>query len=88
MYSLCVCVCCSAIIEHTNKVIFLEDEDIARTFGGTLNIHRMSRAKNDVATREVVKLQMELQHIMKGERQTLGPLRHCLVIGSIPLRVR
>ena len=30
----------SAIIEHTNKVVFLEDDDVASVKNGRLNIHR------------------------------------------------
>ncbi len=37
----------SAIIEHTNKVIFLEDDDVASVKNGTLSIHR---AKSDGQT--------------------------------------
>jgi glucosamine--fructose-6-phosphate aminotransferase (isomerizing) len=54
----------SAIIEHTNKVIFLEDDDVASVKGGILSIHR---AKSDGNTdRDVTTLKMELQQIMKG----------------------
>merc|ERR1712111_209567 len=33
----------SAIIEHTNRVIFLEDDDVAAVSSGVLSIHRVSR---------------------------------------------
>ncbi|XP_018652568.1 family C44 unassigned peptidase (C44 family) [Schistosoma mansoni] len=56
--------CASALIEHTDKVIFLEDDDVAAVRNGQLTIHRLSRSAS--ATREVVTLQMELQQIMKG----------------------
>ncbi|CAH8608973.1 unnamed protein product [Heterobilharzia americana] len=56
--------CASALIEHTDKVIFLEDDDLAAVRDGQLTIHRLSRGAS--ATREVVTLQMELQQIMKG----------------------
>ncbi|KAH8858494.1 Glutamine--fructose-6-phosphate aminotransferase [isomerizing] 2 [Schistosoma japonicum] len=56
--------CASALIEHTDKVIFLEDDDVASVRDGQLTIHRLSRSAS--ATREVVTLQMELQQIMKG----------------------
>ncbi|CAH8531173.1 unnamed protein product [Schistosoma turkestanicum] len=56
--------CASALIEHTDKVIFLEDDDVASVHDGQLTIHRLSRSAS--TTREVVTLQMELQQIMKG----------------------
>ncbi|KAF8567062.1 hypothetical protein P879_05200, partial [Paragonimus westermani] len=56
----------SSLIEHTDKVIFLEDNDIAAVRDGLLTIHRLDRCANDATTREVVTLQMELQQIMKG----------------------
>ncbi|CAH8642214.1 unnamed protein product [Dicrocoelium dendriticum] len=56
----------SSLIEHTDKVIFLEDDDIAAVSDGLLTIHRLNRAENDSTTREVVTLQLELQQIMKG----------------------
>ncbi|KAF7259305.1 hypothetical protein EG68_02878, partial [Paragonimus skrjabini miyazakii] len=56
----------SSLIEHTDKVIFLEDDDIAAVRDGLLTIHRLDRCANDATTREVVTLQMELQQIMKG----------------------
>ncbi|NXS07991.1 GFPT2 aminotransferase, partial [Neodrepanis coruscans] len=51
----------SAIIEHTNRVIFLEDDDIA-----ALSIHRLERSASDDPSRAIQTLQMELQQIMKG----------------------
>nr|CAB3248902.1 glutamine--fructose-6-phosphate aminotransferase [isomerizing] 2 [Phallusia mammillata] len=57
----------SAIIEHTNQVIFLEDDDVAAAVDGGLSIHRLKRGKDDEATsRAVMSLQMEMQQIMKG----------------------
>ena len=57
----------SAVIEHTNQVIFLEDDDVAAVSNGSLTIHRVSRSIDDSTVREVVTLKMELQQIMKGE---------------------
>ena len=37
----------SAIIEHTNRVIFLEDDDVAAVANGVLSIHRVKRALDD-----------------------------------------
>lgn len=62
----------SAIIEHTNRVIFLEDDDVAWIYNGRLTIHRINRKKRDVnnddfsLTREITTLKLEIQQIMKG----------------------
>nr|XP_033783004.1 glutamine--fructose-6-phosphate aminotransferase [isomerizing] 2 isoform X1 [Geotrypetes seraphini] len=56
----------SAIIEHTNKVIFLEDDDIAAVADGKLSIHQIKRSVGDNSSRVIQTLQMELQQIMKG----------------------
>lgn len=58
----------SAIIEHTNKVIYLEDDDIAAVVGGKLSLHRLNRLAGEVPVRAIQTLQMELQEIMKGQR--------------------
>merc|ERR1712240_22805 len=54
----------SAIIEHTNRVIFLEDDDVASVKNGVLSIHRPNK-EGDFA-REITTLKMEIQQIMKG----------------------
>merc|ERR1719226_235642 len=54
----------SAIIEHTNRVIFLEDDDVAGVKAGVLSIHRNNK-EGDFA-REITTLKMEIQQIMKG----------------------
>uniref|UniRef100_A0A8D0GW10 Glutamine--fructose-6-phosphate aminotransferase [isomerizing] 1 n=1 Tax=Sphenodon punctatus TaxID=8508 RepID=A0A8D0GW10_SPHPU len=56
----------SAVIEHTNRVIFLEDDDVAAVVDGRLSIHRIRRTAADHPSRAVQTLQMELQQIMKG----------------------
>jgi glutamine---fructose-6-phosphate transaminase (isomerizing) len=57
----------SAVIEHTNQVIFLEDDDVAVVRDGCLNIHRIKKGDvNEATHREVHELQLELQQIMKG----------------------
>ncbi|XP_020326525.1 glutamine--fructose-6-phosphate aminotransferase [isomerizing] 2 [Oncorhynchus kisutch] len=56
----------SAIIEHTNKVIYLRDDDIAAVAQGKLSLHRMSRCAGEDPNRAIQTLQMELQQIMKG----------------------
>ena len=62
----------SAIIEHTNQVIFLEDDDVAAVSNGDLTIHRIKRDFNDPNesnVREVITLKLEIQEIMKGEER-------------------
>lgn len=57
----------SAIIEHTDRVIFLEDDDVAAVNNGVLTIHRIKRDNDDSpSSREVTTLKMEIQQIMKG----------------------
>ncbi|KAG8525443.1 glutamine--fructose-6-phosphate transaminase (isomerizing) [Bacidia gigantensis] len=57
----------AAIVEHTKKVLYLEDDDIAHIHDGSLNIHRLN--KNDGASnvRAIQTLELELQEIMKGK---------------------
>ncbi|XP_034938830.1 glutamine--fructose-6-phosphate aminotransferase [isomerizing] 2-like isoform X2 [Chelonus insularis] len=56
----------SAVIEHTDRVIFLEDDDVAAVKQGTLSIHRLRRCMDDPHAREITTLKMEIQQIMKG----------------------
>ncbi|XP_067011140.1 glutamine--fructose-6-phosphate aminotransferase [isomerizing] 2 isoform X2 [Anabrus simplex] len=56
----------SAVIEHTNRVIFLEDDDVAAVREGSLSIHRLRRSLDDSHSREIITLKMEIQQIMKG----------------------
>lgn len=58
----------SAIIEHTKKVIFLEDNDIAHLSNGKLTIHRLHSQEKDPLgdKREIKTIQTELTQIMKG----------------------
>ncbi|XP_055334949.1 glutamine--fructose-6-phosphate aminotransferase [isomerizing] 2-like [Paramacrobiotus metropolitanus] len=59
----------SAIIEHTNRVLYLEDDDVAYvTCEGGLSIHRIKRTldPNEPTSREITTLRLELQQIMKG----------------------
>ena len=60
---------CSAIIEHTNQVIYLEDNDVAAVSDGMLTIHRLSSGDgtDEKAVREVHVLKMQIQQIMKGK---------------------
>ena len=58
----------SAIIEHTNKVLYLEDDDIAAVIKGKLSLHRMNRLAGENSVRAIQTLQIELQQIMKGQK--------------------
>jgi glucosamine--fructose-6-phosphate aminotransferase (isomerizing) len=64
----------SAIIEHTKRVLYLEDDDIAHISEGELHIHRFRRAEDGnitpsqaAATRSIETLELELAEIMKGK---------------------
>ncbi|CAF1611781.1 unnamed protein product, partial [Didymodactylos carnosus] len=60
----------SAIIEHTNQVIFMEDDDLACVSNGALTIHRTQHGDvTQSAIREIHELKLELQQIMKGSYQ-------------------
>lgn len=56
----------SAIIEHTDRVIYLEDDDVAAVKDGALSIHRLKKCLDDPHAREITTLKMEIQQIMKG----------------------
>ena len=58
----------SAVIEHTNKVLYMEDDDIAVVTDGKLSIHRVNRRVGEDPVRAIQTLQMELQQIMKGQQ--------------------
>ncbi|KZV85143.1 isomerising glucosamine-fructose-6-phosphate aminotransferase [Exidia glandulosa HHB12029] len=57
----------SAVIEHTKRVLFLEDDDIAHIAHGELHIHRLRRGDNKSSTRLIETLDLELAEIMKGK---------------------
>ncbi|KAK9464204.1 uncharacterized protein V1516DRAFT_669854 [Lipomyces oligophaga] len=56
----------ASIIEHTKKVLYLEDDDIAHIYDGELHIHRVRREAGEPAIRSIQTLEMELNEIMKG----------------------
>lgn len=64
----------SAIVEHTKRVLYLEDDDIAHIASGELHIHRLRR-KDDgsqspsqvASTRSIETLEIEIAEIMKGK---------------------
>jgi glutamine---fructose-6-phosphate transaminase (isomerizing) len=57
----------SAIVEHTKKVLYLEDDDIAHIHDGALNIHRLNKDDGTSNVRTIQTLELELQEIMKGK---------------------
>ena len=57
----------SAIIEHTKKVLYLEDDDIAHIHEGQLNIHRLTKDDGTSNVRAIQTIELQLQEIMKGK---------------------
>ncbi|KAI1794428.1 L-glutamine D-fructose 6-phosphate amidotransferase [Ganoderma leucocontextum] len=61
----------SAIIEHTKRVLYLEDDDIAHIAEGELHIHRLRRNEEggvpQAQHRTIETLEIELAEIMKGK---------------------
>ncbi|KAF2454809.1 glucosamine-fructose-6-phosphate aminotransferase [Lineolata rhizophorae] len=57
----------SAIVEHTKKVLYLEDDDIAHIHEGSLNIHRIKKDDGSSNVRAIQTLEIQLQEIMKGQ---------------------
>ncbi|KAF5310549.1 hypothetical protein D9619_008201 [Psilocybe cf. subviscida] len=67
----------AAIIEHTKRVLYLEDDDIAHIAEGELHIHRLRRKEEGsqtpsqiATTRTIETLELELAAIMKGKFDT------------------
>ncbi|CAG8485923.1 13666_t:CDS:2 [Ambispora gerdemannii] len=56
----------SAIVEHTKRVLYLEDDDIAHISDGELHIHRLRRDDGMPSVRSIQTLEIELAEIMKG----------------------
>ncbi|EGF79594.1 hypothetical protein BATDEDRAFT_17096 [Batrachochytrium dendrobatidis JAM81] len=56
----------SAIIEHTKKVLYLEDDDVAHICEGDLHIHRLRRDDQMSSVRPIQTLEQELAQIQKG----------------------
>lgn len=64
----------AAIVEHTKRVLYLEDDDIAHIAEGELHIHRLRRTEEGgqtpsqtAMTRSIETLEIELAAIMKGK---------------------
>lgn len=56
----------SAIVEHTKKVLYLEDDDIGHIGDGELHIHRLKRNEAISSIRSIQTLELEIAEIMKG----------------------
>lgn len=56
----------ASVVQHTKKVLYLEDDDIAHIYGGVLHIHRAKKKDGESTTRAIQTLEMELHQIMKG----------------------
>lgn len=56
----------ASVIQHTKKVLFLEDDDIAHIYDGELHIHRAKKEAGENTIRSIETLEMELNQIMKG----------------------
>jgi len=57
----------ASVVQHTKKVLFLEDNDIAHIYDGELHIHRANKKNAGESTiRQIQTLEMELNEIMKG----------------------
>ncbi|KAL2858588.1 hypothetical protein BJY01DRAFT_201367 [Aspergillus pseudoustus] len=57
----------SAVVEHTKKVLYLEDDDIAHIHDGQINIHRLTKDDGTSNVRTIQTIELELQEIMKGK---------------------
>ncbi|KAM6503360.1 hypothetical protein JOM56_000303 [Amanita muscaria] len=67
----------AAIVEHTKRVLYLEDDDIAHISDGELHIHRLRRTEDGAqspgqlaTTRNIETLELEIAAIMKGKFDT------------------
>ncbi|KAG0244035.1 glutamine--fructose-6-phosphate transaminase (isomerizing) [Actinomortierella wolfii] len=56
----------SAVVEHTKRVLYLLDDDIAHIGNGELHIHRLRRDDGISSIRSIQTLEIELAEIMKG----------------------
>mmetsp|Transcript_21244 Transcript_21244/g.55444 ORF Transcript_21244/g.55444 Transcript_21244/m.55444 type:complete len:690 (+) Transcript_21244:71-2140(+) len=56
----------AAIIEHTKRILFLQDDDVATICAGDLSISRGENRPKLQPTREIKTVELELHAIMKG----------------------
>jgi glucosamine 6-phosphate synthetase-like amidotransferase/phosphosugar isomerase protein len=81
----------SAIVEHTKRVLYLEDDDVAHIAEGEFHIHRLRKDDGVSTVRAIETLEIELAAIMKGSfdhfmqkeiyEQPGASARVCLSIG-------
>ena len=60
----------AAIVEHTRRVLYLEDDDVAHLSEGELHVHRLRKEPGAASTteqRQIQTLELELAAIMKGK---------------------
>eukprot|EP01134_Creolimax_fragrantissima_P008264 CFRG8264T1 len=60
----------SAIVEHTKRVIYLEDNDVAHFVLGEITIHRVKPDADLSDSRPIKTLEIELAQIMRGNFST------------------
>ncbi|KAF7316090.1 L-glutamine D-fructose 6-phosphate amidotransferase [Mycena indigotica] len=67
----------AAVVEHTKRVLYLEDDDIAHIAEGELHIHRLRRKEDGdqtpgqiASTRTIETLELEIAALMKGKFDT------------------
>ncbi|KAG4305263.1 hypothetical protein PORY_001433 [Pneumocystis oryctolagi] len=56
----------SSLVEHTKRVLYLKDDDIAHIRDGKLRIHRLRREDGEPLIRSIQTLEIELANVMKG----------------------
>ncbi|KAG5517865.1 hypothetical protein PMAC_000319 [Pneumocystis sp. 'macacae'] len=56
----------SSLVEHTKRVLYLKDNDIAHIRNGKLRIHRLRREDGEPFIRSIQTLEIELANVMKG----------------------
>ncbi|KAG4301092.1 hypothetical protein PCK1_002791 [Pneumocystis canis] len=56
----------SSVVEHTKRVLYLEDDDIAHIRDGRLRIYRLRREDGESLIRSIQTLEIELANVMKG----------------------
>jgi glucosamine--fructose-6-phosphate aminotransferase (isomerizing) len=69
----------SAIVEHTKKVLYLEDDDIAHISEGELHIHRLRRDDGMSSVRAIETLEIELAEISELLRLSVCVCRTALI---------
>ena len=83
----------AAVVEHTKRVLYLEDNDIAHIAEGELHIHRLRRKEEGdqspsqiATTRSIETLELEIAAIMKGKFDTFMQKERERQIDKVRLR--